>query len=99
MERSNNGRYGSRFGGPFEHKYHGGFAAILSALILHHSQVFPGDIEFRRIATPQATDRIYELMFTQGGRREFFWSQEPKEATEVGGSGFDTDSVYRIPTF
>jgi hypothetical protein len=46
-------------------------------------ECFPGDVDFRRISSPQPSDRIYELKFSQGGRREFFWSQEAKEAVEL----------------
>ena len=48
-------------------------------------EVFPGDVEFKRIAAPVPGDRIYELRFTATARREFFWAQEAKEAADKDG--------------
>ena len=46
--------------------------------------VFPGDISFRRIRTPNAKDRVYELQYVQRADRTFFYMQEGDEAGDEG---------------
>jgi hypothetical protein len=37
--------------------------------------VFPGDIAFKRVTTPNAADRIYLLKISSSRSRKMFWMQ------------------------
>jgi hypothetical protein len=43
----------------------------------------PESIVFKRIRTGRDADRVYELRFTDGNRRMYFWMQEPSDAKDA----------------
>ncbi len=59
--------------------------------------VFPGDISFRRIMTPNANDRVYELRFVASGARTFFFMQDA-DAVKDGDRVRDLLAAVENPT-
>lgn len=47
--------------------------------------VFPQDVTIKRIVSPNDKDRAYEVAFTQGGRRMFYWLQSGDASKDAEG--------------